>query len=80
MEELASTISINTDKTNPHYYKERPIEVIDCIESIIYDKAPKQAFLVGQVVKYIARYNLKNGKEDLNKAKWYLERLIDMLV
>lgn len=67
------------DQTNPNYYKDRNIEVIDCIESIIGDKAPKEAFLVGQVVKYVSRYNVKNGVEDLWKADWYLQRLIRML-
>lgn len=60
---------------NPSYYKNKSIEVIDCIESIIEDKPSKEAFLVGQVIKYVARYNKKNGIEDLNKATWYLERL-----
>ena len=33
-------------------------------------------YLEGNVVKYISRYKMKNGLEDLHKAKWYLERLI----
>ena len=62
-------------KVDPNYYKDRPIEIIDCIESMIIDKTPNEAFLVGQVVKYVARYNQKNELEDLNKATWYLDRL-----
>ena len=34
------------------------------------------AFLTGQVLKYLARYTMKNGVEDLRKAQWYLARLI----
>lgn len=68
------------DKINPSYYTDRSIEVIDCIDSIVADKQGIEAVLVGQVVKYIARYNSKNGIEDLNKAKWYLDRLIDKRV
>ena len=34
------------------------------------------SFLEGNVVKYVTRYRMKNGLEDLEKAKWYLERLI----
>jgi hypothetical protein len=30
----------------------------------------------GNVLKYISRYRFKNGMEDLQKAKWYVERLI----
>ena len=31
----------------------------------------------GNIIKYIWRYRDKNGVEDLNKAKWYLKRLIE---
>ena len=34
-------------------------------------------FTEGNIVKYIVRYKLKNGNEDLEKAKDYLERLIE---
>jgi len=62
---------------HPSHYTAGKIEVIDCIESMIAPiKDPEQAFLAGQVLKYIARYSLKNGVEDLKKSKWYLERLI----
>ena len=32
----------------------------------------------GNVLKYLARWREKGGLEDLRKAKWYLERLIDI--
>lgn len=63
------------DKTNPDYYKLKKIEVIDCIESMIAGLPPDEAFNAGQVLKYLSRYNEKNGMEDLKKATWYLERL-----
>ena len=34
-------------------------------------------FCEGNIIKYITRYKLKNGLEDLYKAKKYLELLID---
>lgn len=40
-------------------------------------KDPMQAWLTGQVLKYMWRWPLKNGKEDLRKARFYLDRLID---
>ena len=67
------------DATNPDYYKNKPIEIIDCIASITYGKDGFGGFLVGQVVKYVARYNEKNGLEDLRKASWYLNKLISTL-
>lgn len=32
---------------------------------------------VGNVIKYVSRYHLKNGKEDLLKAKKYIDLLIE---
>ena len=36
------------------------------------------SFLEGNVVKYVTRYKMKNGLEDLKKAQWYLNRLIEI--
>ncbi len=33
-------------------------------------------YLEGNILKYLARHRRKGGKEDLNKAIWYLQRLI----
>jgi hypothetical protein len=65
------------DPVNPSHYKQGPAETIDIIEAAIA-KAPsnKAAGLHWQVLKYVLRCWLKNGIEDLKKAKWYLDRLI----
>jgi len=55
---------------NPAHYKQGSIETIE----YILDK--NMNYLEGNVVKYISRYKMKNGLEDLHKAKWYLDRLI----
>ena len=34
-------------------------------------------FLQGNVIKYVCRYKLKNGVEDLKKARHYLDCLIE---
>jgi hypothetical protein len=67
-----------SDAINPDHYKRLPAEAIFIIESAI-DSAPsnQDAYLHGQVIKYILRCWAKNGIEDLKKAKWYLDRLID---
>ena len=56
---------------NPQHYKQGNIEVID----FILDQ--KVSYLEGNIIKYVSRYKYKNGLEDLKKAQWYLERLID---
>ena len=56
----------------PKYYDNgTEIDVIDFCD--IY----KLDFIEGNIIKYIVRYKLKNGLEDLKKAKNYLDRLID---
>ena len=54
----------------PHYtqFKIQPMEFIG---------VNKLGFLVGNIVKYVCRYNLKNGVEDLKKARHYLDKLIE---
>lgn len=58
-----------TDKINPSYYK-RKIEVSDFIDEYELN------YFEGNIIKYVVRHKSKNGLEDLQKAKWYLERLI----
>lgn len=65
------------DKINPTHYK-GTIECIDAIESTM-SKEAFRGYLKGNVLKYMWRYEKKNGIEDLQKAEWYLKRLIDSL-
>ena len=58
------------DNINPSYYKKK-IQVTDFI--IEYE----MNFLEGNIIKYVCRHKEKNGLEDLKKAKWYLEKLIE---
>lgn len=74
---IEKTTDTNDNVNHPIHYTKGGIECIDCIESIISSVSnPVQAFLVGQVVKYLYRYTMKNGLEDLRKSQWYLNRLI----
>jgi hypothetical protein len=59
----------------PDHYKQGKYETIDVIESIVEDF---ESHLVGTIVKYISRYKYKNGIEDLKKAEWYLQKLIEV--
>ena len=60
----------------PHYTKGN-IETIDAIQSALSTEG-FYAFCQGQIIKYVWRYEHKNGVEDLEKADWYLKRLIRM--
>lgn len=61
-----------------HYADGNGIECIEAIEACMGIYAFK-GFLRGNCMKYLWRYEQKNGLEDLRKCKWYLERLIGVL-
>lgn len=61
----------------PKHYTYGDIEVIDYIEQVTKDYKSELAFAIGNAIKYISRANHKNGKEDLDKARWYLERAFE---
>ena len=68
-----------TDNVNhPNHYTAGDIECIDAIEAAVTGLTGIEAVLTGNIMKYIWRWKYKNGLEDLNKAKWYLERLIKL--
>ena len=60
------------DNINPAHYRTGKISAIDYITD------QNMNFLEGNVIKYVSRYKNKNGIEDLQKAKWYLDKLIEM--
>lgn len=60
----------------PPHYNQAGIECIDAIAAATSGKTGIQAVCVANVVKYLWRYELKNGVEDVKKARWYLDRLI----
>ena len=60
---------------NPAHYQKGKVECIEAIEASMSQEAFK-GFLKGNCIKYIYRYENKNGAEDLRKAEWYLLRLI----
>ena len=66
------------DKVNhPSHYTYGDIEIMDFIEQVTKDYKPELAFAIGNAIKYISRANRKNGKEDLDKARWYLNRAFE---
>lgn len=61
---------------HPSYYADKQIEVIDYIR----DTLTADGFVdycIGNVIKYVSRWRKKGGKEDLEKAKVYLEWAIE---
>lgn len=81
MEEIAKELS----KAIPDYIIDHPphyttgkFEVIDYIQDKLGTEM-FEGFCIGNVLKYVSRYRLKGGLEDLKKAAWYLNRIIKTL-
>ena len=60
-----------------HYASNKGFEVFDVQEAFIHELKGMAANYWCNVVKYILRFQRKNGVEDLKKAKYYLEKLIE---
>lgn len=67
-------MTLDDKVSHPSHYTYGDIEIIDFIEQVTKDYKPELAFAIGNAIKYISRANRKNGKEDLDKARWYLNR------
>ena len=65
------------DKINPEHYTGGGIETFDYMKAKLTSQE-LEGFLKGNILKYITRANLKNGKEDYKKAQWYLNKLVDL--
>lgn len=60
-----------------HYISDNGIEVFDVQEAFIHELKGMSASYWCNIVKYILRFQRKNGVEDLKKAKYYLDKLIE---
>ena len=68
--------SENVDMVNnPSHYNKSGIECINAIQAATGDGY--EFYLQGNILKYLWRYRYKNGSEDLKKAQWYLNELIE---
>lgn len=68
-----------TDVVNhPSHYTNGKVECIDAIEAATVGKTGIEAVCVANVIKYLWRYEDKNGLEDIKKAQWYLNKLIEV--
>ena len=61
---------------SPLHYNKAGIETIDALEAMLVDGF--DFYLQGNIVKYLWRFRYKNGVEDLKKAQWYLNKLIEV--
>jgi len=77
VEKLYQTNPKQNDMVNhPPHYNQDGIECIDAIQACTGDGF--EFYLQGNILKYLWRYKYKNGTEDLQKASWYLNKLIEI--
>jgi hypothetical protein len=71
------TSGATQDNVNsPSHYGQGEIEAIDYIKDTLTEEE-WIGYLRGNISKYLHRWRYKNGLEDLKKAQWYLNRLIE---
>ncbi len=64
---------------SPKHYRMQGVEAIDILEMSMTEEE-FMGYLKGNMLKYIMRYKHKNKpKEDLQKAEWYLKKLIEKI-
>jgi hypothetical protein len=73
--DIDDTGNIVDNVNSPSHYGQGKIEAIEYISDFL-TKEEYQGYLRGNIAKYLHRFPYKNGIEDLRKAQWYLERLI----
>lgn len=64
---------------HPEHYTSGDVECIDAILAATGYLNGFNGFCTGNAIKYLWRWSLKNGVEDLKKAQWYINRLIKEL-
>ena len=62
-----------------HYQSKNGLEAIDVIEGFTDGLDGIEAVDTANAIKYLLRWKSKNGIEDLKKARWYINHLIDKL-
>ena len=75
-DEMFKEVKASDLVNNPPHYNQAGIECIDAI--LAATNHNKEGYLQGNILKYIWRYDYKGGLEDLQKAEWYLKKLIEV--
>ena len=78
-EKTVNEIKNHVNGITPDYYKGKSMQVFDILDEFLTPEAI-QGFYVGNVIKYVVRFRGKAGKQDLLKARDYLDKLIDSMI
>ena len=75
---ISDTKKVDDNVNHPSHYTDGKIECIDAIE-LSMSKEAFMGYCKGNIIKYVWRYKHKGGVESLKKAKWYLDKLIEVV-
>jgi hypothetical protein len=65
-------MSANDNQVSGSHYKKLPIQTWD------YITQNGIGYMEGNIIKYVSRWKVKGGVDDLKKAQHYLEKLIEL--
>lgn len=63
---------------SPPHYTAGKVECIDALEAATVNLQGIEAVCTANAIKYLWRWKQKNGHEDLRKAVWYINRILEM--
>ncbi len=67
-----------TDLVNhPSHYTQGKVECIDALEAATVNLKGLDAVCTANAIKYLWRWNEKDGVRDLRKAIWYINKLLE---
>lgn len=67
----------NDNINHPKHYETDKVECIEAME-ITQGRAAVMSFCLCNAFKYLWRHDRKNGLEDIKKARWYLDKYIEL--
>lgn len=65
-----------SDQIGGDHYARHTIQPWDALKQWLTGMGPFEAYMTGNAIKYLARWHLKNGAEDLRKARHYIDALL----
>lgn len=74
---LEHVLEVKSDNINPAHYQQGGIETFDYMRAKLTSQE-LDGCMKGNIIKYVSRERLKNSTEDLKKAQWYLDKLVEI--
>lgn len=68
----------NEHQVGGMHYANKPIQPWEFMESVMTEEQ-FEGYIRGNVIKYLSRYPEKGGRLDLEKAKHYLDKLLEIV-